>query len=57
MKKLYVLLAAVLLLSTFQPCSAAENNTYTQESSNGYIVKLEEPAADSVVLMENTNVR
>ena len=57
MKKLYIMLAAAFLLSTFQPCSAAENNTYTQESSNGYIVKLKEPQEGSAVLMENTDIR
>lgn len=57
MKKLCVILSAVFLLSTFQPSSAAEYNTYTPASPNGYIVKLKEPAADAVVLMENTDVR
>ena len=57
MKKLYLMLAAVLLLSTFQPCSAAENDTYTPISPNGYIVKLKEPSADSAVLMESNDLR
>ena len=57
MKKLCVILAAVLLLSAFQPCQAIESSTYIPENTDGYIVKLKEPAADSAVLMESTDLR
>ncbi|MBP8640450.1 MAG: S8 family serine peptidase [Oscillospiraceae bacterium] len=57
MKKLYIIMAAVLLLSFFQPCSAAENSTYSQESPSGYIVKLKQLQGGSVALLKNTELR
>lgn len=57
MKKLCVLLAAVFLLSAIAPCMAVESNTYTPDSPSGYIVKLKEPQAASVVLMESAELR
>lgn len=58
MKKLCVILAAVFLLSVFQPCRALESNTYTTDtnSADGYIVKLKAAPTDTVSLMENTNL-
>ncbi len=58
MKKLCVILAAVFLLSAFQPCGALESGTYTtnENSADGYIVKLKEAKADAVKLMDNTDL-
>ncbi len=58
MKKLCVILAAVFLLSVFQPCRALESDTYTSttDSADGYIVKLKDTPADAVSLMENTGL-
>ncbi|MFB0919639.1 MAG: S8 family serine peptidase [Oscillospiraceae bacterium] len=58
MKKLCVILAAVFLLSAFQPCGALESDTYTTnlDSVDGYIVKLRESKTDAVTLLENTEL-
>ncbi len=56
MKKLCVILAAVFLLSAIHPCQALESDTYAAGTADGYIVKLKEPAEDSVLLMENTDL-
>lgn len=58
MKKLCVILAAVFLLSVFQPCRALESTTYATGtgSVDGYIVKLKESKADAVSLMDNTEL-
>jgi len=59
MKKLYIILAAVFLLSALQPASAAKADTYkaTTEAADGYIVKLKETAENTASLMENTELR
>lgn len=57
MKKLCIILSAVFLLTAFAPSAAAENVTYTSESPNGYIVKLEQSAQDAVILMESTDIQ
>ena len=58
MKKLCLILAAVLLLAAIAPNAAAETSTYTNqiESEQAYIVKLKQPAADTVSLMADTGL-
>ncbi|MEA4896411.1 MAG: S8 family serine peptidase [Oscillospiraceae bacterium] len=58
MKKLCIMLAAIFLLSAFQPSRALECDTYTptDDSSDGYIVKLKDTQADTVSLMENSDL-
>ena len=58
MKKLCVILAAVFLLSVFQPCGAQESGTYATDidQADGYIVKLKDSPSDAVSLMENTDL-
>jgi len=56
MKKLCVILSMVFMLSAFQPCIAAESSTYTSDSPNGYVVKLNNTADGTAILMENTGL-
>jgi len=53
MKKLCLILAAVLLLTALAPSAAAETSTYTNqiESAEGYILKLKQPEEGTVSLL------